>query len=173
MDVSNCLSLEELDCQNNELIGLNVKNCPDLKRINCSGNKIKNLDLSNCSKLEEADLSNCPQELTENKQAIKFNRESNLIFTIKKDKLVKGPLITPVEGNIRNILIVGWTGGGKSTLANVLTSTNEFGESDGSVSITKNFQIKDFKWEETKYRVIDTIGVGDTKSSPKRIVISE
>jgi GTP-binding protein EngB required for normal cell division len=160
LDVSGCPNLEELDCQNNQLTSLNIEGCANLKKINCSGNKIKKLDLSDCSNLEEVDLSNCSKELAENKQAIKFSQESNLIFTIKKDKLVKGPLITPVEGNVRNILIVGWTGGGKSTLANVLTNTNEFRESNYGVSKTDKYQVLEGK----KYRIIDNIGFGDTRS---------
>jgi len=45
--------------------------------------------------------------------------------------------------DIRNILIVGITGNGKSTLANILTNTNQFIEKNASVSVTKNFQKSD------------------------------
>lgn len=42
--------------------------------------------------------------------------------------------------DVRNILIIGITGNGKSTLANVLTNTSDFKESPCSVGETKNFQ---------------------------------
>ncbi|CAJ0651613.1 13401_t:CDS:2 [Entrophospora sp. SA101] len=70
-----------------------------------------------------------------------------------------------------NILIIGRTGSGKSSLANVISNANEFGESSGSISKTKNFQIKDFEWKKSEYRVIDTIGLGDTNLSPKKVII--
>ncbi len=56
---------------------------------------------------------------------------------------------------IRNILIVGRTNGGKSTLANVLCNTVEFEESELTIRKTRDLQDKFFKWEETKYHVID------------------
>ena len=51
--------------------------------------------------------------------------------------------------NIKNILLIGRTGGGKSTLANTLINQNNnfeevFKESAGSVSETKQVQIKEF-----------------------------
>ncbi|CAG8562440.1 8392_t:CDS:2 [Diversispora eburnea] len=69
-----------------------------------------------------------------------------------------------------NIFLIGRTGSGKSTLANVISGGDKFGESDGSVSKTKNFQSEDFKHEGIKHRVIDTIGVGDTNLSPEKVV---
>ncbi|RHZ88226.1 hypothetical protein Glove_25g10 [Diversispora epigaea] len=69
-----------------------------------------------------------------------------------------------------NIFLIGRTGSGKSTLANVISGGNEFGESEGSVSKTKNFQNEVFKYEGNKYRVIDTIGVGDTNLSPGKVI---
>jgi ABC-type dipeptide/oligopeptide/nickel transport system ATPase subunit len=68
---------------------------------------------------------------------------------------------------IKNILLVGGTGSGKSTLANVITGTNEFKESDYSISETKKLQIgasEKFEDGEIKYQIIDTVGIGDTKS---------
>ena len=70
----------------------------------------------------------------------------------------------------RNILLLGRTGSGKSALANVLTNTNEFTESSGSTSTTKGVQTETTEIkltqdgsEKVNYRIIDTIGIGDTK----------
>jgi len=106
LDVSECNSLIELNCQSNQIDNLNVSNCSNLKRINCSNNShIKELDFSTCIKLEEVHIDGCSKELVENKNAIKSDF---LIFNIKKNKLVKGPIITSArENDIRNILIVG------------------------------------------------------------------
>lgn len=51
--------------------------------------------------------------------------------------------------NIKNVLLIGRTGGGKSTLGNVLINKNNnfeevFKESAGSISETKQVQIKEF-----------------------------
>ncbi|CAG8583214.1 2008_t:CDS:1 [Diversispora eburnea] len=69
-----------------------------------------------------------------------------------------------------NILLIGRTGSGKSTLANVISGSNDFKESEGSVSKTKNFQNEVFEHEGIKYRVIDTIGVGDTNLSHEKVI---
>ncbi|CAB4386914.1 unnamed protein product [Rhizophagus irregularis] len=63
---------------------------------------------------------------------------------------------------VKNLLLIGRTGGGKSTLGNVLTNKNVFIEGQGSTSTTKNFENDDFEWQDTKYRVFDTIGIDDT-----------
>jgi ATPase subunit of ABC transporter with duplicated ATPase domains len=51
--------------------------------------------------------------------------------------------------DVRNILLIGHTGGGKSTLANTLINQNNnftevFKESAGNISETKQVQIKEF-----------------------------
>src|SRR4051794_19111941 len=73
----------------------------------------------------------------------------------------------------KNILLIGRTGSGKSTLANVLMGKDKFNVSSGSVSETKNieegvfeFDLKKDGSEKIKYRVIDTIGLGDTNMTP-------
>ncbi|CAG8754219.1 22092_t:CDS:2 [Gigaspora margarita] len=74
------------------------------------------------------------------------------------------------ENDIENILIIGRTGGGKSTLANVISGGNEFTLCGLAISKTKNFQIKVFEWNGIKYRVVDTIEVADTKLPPNKVV---
>lgn len=162
LDVSNCLNLEELDCRSNELTILNVTGCSNLRKIDCSNNPLRALNLSTCSSLEEVNITNCPNLTT---KTIK----SSLVYDSEKGKLAKCVVksnhqISPAgENDIRNILIVGWTGNGKSTLANVLTGTNQFVEKDSGVSVTSNFRKSDiFEWEGKKYCLIDNIGFGDT-----------
>jgi len=80
---------------------------------------------------------------------------------------------------IKTILLIGRSGRGKSTLANVITNTNDFKESSSSVSETKKIQFEQFEHEfkieqeETKkiiYQVIDTPGIGDTKMSDNEVL---
>jgi Leucine-rich repeat (LRR) protein len=144
LDVSDCPNLEELDCQNNQLNSLNVNNCLSLKKIDCSSNNIKELELDACAKLKEIncnfnkslkeiDVSKCP-ELAK--------AGSSFVHNVENGKLVRiGPQITKAkENDIRNILIIGITGNGKSALSNTLSGTNQFVEGNYSASITKNFQ---------------------------------
>src|ERR1043165_3972236 len=67
----------------------------------------------------------------------------------------------------RNILR---TGSGKSTLANVLSGTDKFKESHSFLSQTKAIQAEEFEYKGYKYRVIDTIGIGDTKLIPQEVL---
>ncbi|GBB96837.1 hypothetical protein RclHR1_02850008 [Rhizophagus clarus] len=157
LDVSNLI---ELDCSNTSIEELSLNLCPNIKKLICSNNsKLFSLDVSNCFKLEfldcslskltSLDLRNCPE-------SIKIIKSPDLIITRTKDK-------------IKNILIIGCTGSGKSTLANVLTGTEDFKESEYGVSKTERFHKKVFEWEGTKYCVIDTIGVGNTKLPIKKV----
>lgn len=80
---------------------------------------------------------------------------------------------------VRNILLIGRTGNGKSTLANTLVNKNGefqevFKESAGSTSETKKIQKEEFEveinGEKIKYQVIDTIGIGDTQLNPREVL---
>ena len=70
-----------------------------------------------------------------------------------------------MNNNERIILLVGRTGKGRSTLANVISNTNNFKESGYGVSETSGMQIGHFrlKGEDMIYHSIDTIGIEDTR----------
>jgi hypothetical protein len=84
--------------------------------------------------------------------------------------------------NIKNILLIGRTGGGKSTLGNVLINKNNdfeetFKESSSSFSVTKKVEealveidINRDGSEKIRYRIIDTIGIGDTELTPQGVL---
>ncbi|KAF0492502.1 GTPase imap family member 7-like [Gigaspora margarita] len=74
------------------------------------------------------------------------------------------------DNQVRNIMLIGRTGNGKSTLANVLLNKNDefeevFKESSGSISGTKDIQNEVLKVKSgnkyVKYRIIDTVGLGE------------
>ena len=75
----------------------------------------------------------------------------------------------------KKILLIGRSGRGKSTLANVLLNKNNnfeeiFKESSRSVSETKKIQFEQFEEDGTNYLVIDTPGIGDTKMSDSEVL---
>ncbi|RIA82824.1 P-loop containing nucleoside triphosphate hydrolase protein [Glomus cerebriforme] len=82
------------------------------------------------------------------------------------------------NGKVKNILLIGRTGSGKSTLGNVLVGKEEtFKESSGSISETKRIKTEKFTLniskdgrEKVDYLVIDTIGFGDTQLETKEIL---
>ena len=70
----------------------------------------------------------------------------------------------------KKILLIGRSGRGKSTLANVLTTTNKFKESESGVSETRKIQFEQFKDKENNYLIIDTPGIGDTKLKDNEVL---
>ncbi|GES80260.1 kinase-like domain-containing protein [Rhizophagus clarus] len=78
---------------------------------------------------------------------------------------------TKGKEKIRNLLVIGYAGSGKSTLSNVLL--NDTGHSEGirdSIKKTKNFQRQSFKWKETEYHVVDIIGIEDINLIKKEVI---
>src|SRR4051812_4758078 len=73
----------------------------------------------------------------------------------------------------RTILLLGRTGNGKSTIANVISNTNHFQESEYGVSETREVEVGKFKVmsEDTEFHVVDTIGFGDTKFDEKQVLV--
>ena len=149
IDLSECQYLTNLDCHDNQLNNLQISNCSNLEKVDLSKNYLRDLDLSkvnnlreiNCADnnfLEEVDISKCPK-LT--KVGFGFTRDK------RKSMLVRVSQTELAGDKIRNILIIGITGNGKSALANVLAATsgiNQFGEKNSSASATRNFQTSDF-----------------------------
>jgi GTP-binding protein EngB required for normal cell division len=80
----------------------------------------------------------------------------------------------------RNILLLGRTGQGKSSLGNLLINKNEnltkegfkeiFKEGGNSISQTKNVKGETFELEDYSYQVVDTPGLGDTSLKQRDIL---
>ena len=70
----------------------------------------------------------------------------------------------------KNILIIGNTGNGKSTLANVLSGTNKFTESSRGNSQTRSLQVEQFTYQGQTYKIIDTVGLADTSLTRKQVL---
>jgi predicted GTPase len=69
--------------------------------------------------------------------------------------------------------MLGRTGNGKSTLANVISNTNRFAESELGVSETRGIQEGIFRVrnDEIEYHIVDTIGIGDTRFDERQVLV--
>ncbi|CAG8714141.1 7107_t:CDS:2, partial [Cetraspora pellucida] len=134
--------------------------------------KLVELDLShhNITKLDVAKIKKKLEPFGGN---IKKYKKEKLRKVFRK-KLAENNTLEEIQDQsveIKNLLIVGRTGNGKSALANVLSGTNGFKESDKSVSETRYFQDEMFTHNSTIYRVVDTIGMGDTRLSKNQVLL--
>nr|CAG8484640.1 10668_t:CDS:2 [Entrophospora candida] len=73
----------------------------------------------------------------------------------------------------RTILLLGRTGNGKSTMANVISNTGHFAESEYGVSETRGIQEGIFRVrkENVDFHIVDTIGIGDTRFDEKEVLL--
>ncbi|CAG8560042.1 1356_t:CDS:2, partial [Paraglomus brasilianum] len=79
--------------------------------------------------------------------------------------------IVQKENNPKIIILIGSTGKGKSTLANVMVNVeNKFIESGASVSGTREIQKEEFIENNINFAVIDTVGMGDTKLKKEEVL---
>ncbi|CAB4494273.1 P-loop containing nucleoside triphosphate hydrolase protein [Rhizophagus irregularis] len=70
----------------------------------------------------------------------------------------------------RNILLIGRTGNGKSALANVISGTSKFKESEFVNSETKDVQIEIVDIDGINYKIVDTVGLGDTELTMQQVL---
>ncbi|RGB25790.1 kinase-like domain-containing protein [Rhizophagus diaphanus] len=145
LEVSNLI---ELNCSNTSIEELNLNFCPNIKKLICSNNeKLINLDVSICSQLDFLDCTSSKLTILD-------------LSICSKSIMVKPPNMDIIQEKekIKNIVIVGCTDVGKSTLANVLTGSDYFSKNAYTASKTINFKKKHFKWNGKYFCIVDAIG---------------
>jgi predicted GTPase len=93
----------------------------------------------------------------------------------KNSPNVESASFPPKPLGSKTILLIGSTGKGKSTLANVLVDEKGefkeiFGESGASISVTREIQQEKFTENGVNYAIIDTVGLGDTKLEKDKVL---
>ncbi|CAG8562361.1 3890_t:CDS:1, partial [Paraglomus occultum] len=131
--------------------------------------------LESQSELVKSDNNSSQEELAHTKETInRYFKNTKKIEEICQKQAeiteLKVGLNKLKMKNVKNILLIGNTGSGKSTLANVLTDTSEFKEGKYATSETKETQIREFEEKYAVYRVIDTVGIGDTQLSEDNVL---
>ncbi|CAG8697827.1 16618_t:CDS:2 [Rhizophagus irregularis] len=140
--------LIELNCSNTSIEELNLNFCPNIKKLICSNNeKLINLDVSICSQLDFLDCTSSKLTILD-------------LSICSKSIMVKPPNMDIIQEKekIKNIVIVGCTDVGKSTLANIITGSDYFSKSAYTASKTINFKKKHFKWNGKYFCIVDAIG---------------
>jgi hypothetical protein len=161
LKINGFANLESINLKNLKLTSLEISDCSQLKKITDLSKlpKLKCLSIRNCPSLTELDCSN--SNLTsldlDHPEYITVKSPPNLVTTGEKEKF-------------KNILVVGRTGNGRSALCNVLTDTNEFMEGGYAVSETLRVQKEYFEWNKTRYCVVDTVGIENTKLNMKELL---
>ncbi|CAI2181006.1 18048_t:CDS:10 [Funneliformis geosporum] len=145
--LKNLLNLESLDISDTDIDdGLENLRESKLEGIYC---QVKERENAKCQKIQEELKKYCT---------------GNNWYDFKKE-----PKRKP-EIPVKNVLLIGKTGSGKSNLANVLTKSEEFKSSASSTSVTKNVGVKKISHNGINYRIIDTVGLGDTELTSEELL---
>ncbi|KAF2072843.1 hypothetical protein CYY_005854 [Polysphondylium violaceum] len=68
------------------------------------------------------------------------------------------------------LLLIGKTGNGKSTLANIISQSNDFKEGEFMVSETKDHLKREYIIDGIRYIIVDTCGIGDTELTMQQVL---
>ncbi|CAJ0860535.1 904_t:CDS:1, partial [Entrophospora sp. SA101] len=72
--------------------------------------------------------------------------------------------------DIITVLLIGSTGSGKSTLANVISGSDDFDVGHHSVRSTKDTNVHHYVIDGKLYKIVDTVGIGNTRMSSKDVL---
>lgn len=173
--LENLLNLESLDISDTDIDdGLENLRGSKLEGIYC---QVKERENAKCQKIQEElkkyctgndcyDFKSWAEETKEKKQVSNDDKHK------RKGKICREEPKRKPEIPVKNVLLIGKTGSGKSNLANVLTKSEEFKSGAGSTSVTKNVEVKKISHNGINYRIIDTVGLGDTELTSEELLNS-